>query len=100
MGKPSRDKGGRVERLLCALFRGWGLATKRVGVAGAHGHDVDLYVPERVLPYCVEVKARKDGFRELHKWLAKDGADMLALRSDNHEFIFVIPERVLRELLT
>ena len=99
MGKASRDKGGRVERLLCAKLREWGLKAERVGVAYASGHDVDFYVPDRDAPFCAEVKARKDGFRELHKWLAKDGADIIALKSDNKEFIFVIPERILRELL-
>ncbi len=85
--------------MLCKLLRGWGLKSERVGVAYASGHDVDFFVPGRDAPFCTEVKARASGFKTLHAFLERDGADMLALKTDNKEFIFVIPERVLRELL-
>lgn len=103
MGKPSRDKGARRERELVKLFREWGLEAYRVPLSGATEHskgDVDVYKIGRDAPLCGESKARKDGFKQLYAWLEKDGADYLALRKDNAEWLFVLPERVLRELLT
>ena len=105
MGKASRDKGARRERELVNMFRDWGLQAYRVPLSGATEHskgDVDVYKIGRDAPFCGEAKARKDGagFKSLYDWLEKDGADYLALRKDNAEWIFVIPERVLRELMT
>lgn len=102
MGKPSRDKGARRERELVALFRSWGLEAYRVPLSGATEHskgDVDCYKIGRDAPFCGESKAKKGGFKQLYSWLEKDGADYLALRKDNAEWIFVLPERVMRELL-
>lgn len=102
MGKPSRDKGARRERELVKLFQEWGLEAYRVPLSGATAHskgDVDVYKIGRDAPFCGEVKARQDGFKRLYDWLEKDGADFLALRADKAEWIFVLPERVLRELL-
>ncbi len=98
--KKSRDKGGRVERDLVNLFKSWGLRAERVGVAYASGHDVDVYKVGRDAPLCGESKARSNGFKQLYAWLDKDGADFLALKADRRETLFVVPERIMRELIT
>ena len=100
MGRRSRDKGRRVEHNLVNLFKSWGLKAERVGVAYASGHDVDVYKLNRPAPLCGECKARANGFKQLYAWLDKDGADFLALKADRQETLFVLPERVMRELLT
>ncbi len=100
MAKKSRDKGGRAERSLVNLFKSWGLRAERVGVAYASGHDVDVYRAWHDAPLCGESKVRADGFKQLYAWLDKDGADFLALKADRRETLFVLPERVLRSLLT
>lgn len=38
--------------------------------------------------FCLEVKARADGFRELYSWL--DGRDVLILKADRHEPLVVV----------
>ncbi len=97
MGKASREKGARNERNLVTLFRSWGLRAERVGVAYAPGHDIDVYKPGRDAPFVVELKSRAAHPKWLTGWLADN--DMLALKSDRAETLFIIPERVLRELL-
>ena len=99
MGRSQRAKGGRRERELVQMLKSWGLKSVRVGHETSNIADVDVYRPGRDAPFCGECKARKDGFKQLYAWLDKEGADYLALRADNEEWIFVLPERVMRELL-
>lgn len=99
MGKSQRRKGGRRERELVNLFKSMGLKAVRVGYEGSNTADVDVYKVGRDAPFCGECKARKDGFKLLYAWLDKEGADYLALRADNAEWLFVLPERVFRELM-
>ncbi len=98
MGKASREKGRRGEQNLVNLFRSWGLRAERVGVAYAPGHDIDVYKPGRDAPFVVELKSRAEHPKWLTGWLGEN--DMLALKSDRADVVFIIPERVLRELLT
>ncbi len=97
MGKASRDKGARRERELVALFRSWGLRAQRVGIAYNPGPDIDVYKTGRDAPFVVELKSRAEHPKWLTGWLGEN--DMLALKSDRAETLFIIPERVLRELL-
>tara|TARA_Y100001973_G_scaffold3652_1_gene5360 strand:+ start:2804 stop:3172 length:369 start_codon:yes stop_codon:yes gene_type:complete len=99
---PSKIKGDRIEREVIALFKQAGLEAKRidarVGQFGADAsHDVDVYKPGRDAPLCGEVKARKSFPKWLTGWLADN--DWLALRGDREEPIFILPQRVMIELL-
>ena len=108
--KRPRGRRQRPERELVALFRKWGLEARRVpiggggepGGAGEPGDDAgaDAYKIGRDERFVGECKVEKDGFHELYAWLESDGADYLALRAEHAEWIFVLPERVMRELLT
>lgn len=98
MGKASRDKGVRNERNLVNLFRSWGLRAERVGVAYAPGHDIDVYRKGRDAPFVVELKSRAEHPKWLTGWLADN--DFLVLKSDRAEALIIMPQRVLRELLT
>ncbi len=112
--KRARNKGGkgdRPERALVALFREWGLEARRVPLPGAvresEGEgigepqgDADIYKIGRDPPLVGECKMHKDGFKQLYAWLESDGADYLALKDDHADWLFVLPERVMRELLT
>lgn len=102
MGKPSRDKGARRERELVLLFKAWGLRAERVPLSGAARyqggcHDVDVYKCSRDAPLAGEVKARKKFPTYLTEWLAEN--DYVALKGDREEWLFILPERVMRELL-
>lgn len=102
MAHPSKIKGDRIEREIIATFKQAGLEAKRIdarlGQFGADAsHDVDVYKPGRDAPLCGEVKARKSFPKWLTGWLADN--DWLALRGDREEPIFVLPQRVMLELL-
>jgi hypothetical protein len=62
----------------------------RVALSGAGG---DRFAGDIVLPligrdFCVEVKARADGFRELYSWL--DQRDGLILKAHRQEALVVV----------
>jgi len=100
MGKSQRDKGNRVERLLVNMFRGWGLKALRVPLSGATEYakgDVDVYPPGRDAPLIGEVKSRKKIPGWIKEWLGEN--DYLALKGDREEFLFVVPEATMCELL-
>ena len=102
MGKRSKTKGSRVELMITKMFRSWGLKAEKVPLSGATPYargDVDVYPKGKDSPFIGEVKARANGFKTLHSWLEKDGADYLALKTDHKDVLFVVPERVMRELL-
>ena len=115
MAKRSRGKRGRGgkdnrrERELVALFHEWGLEARRVELPTAadgtevpevSGDDADIYKIAHEPPLVGQCKTQTDGFKQLYAWLEGDGADYLALRTEHSEWLFVLPERVMRELLT
>ena len=89
-----------------ALFHKWGLEARRVPIGAPSESesepedDTEAYKIGRDAPLIGECKAEKDGFQDLYAWLESDGADYLALRAEHAEWLFVLPERVMRELLT
>lgn len=105
MGKSQRDKGNRTERAIVNYWRGLGLKASRVplsgGAGGDYGGDIDLYAfGESEAPLIGESKARGAGFKTLYTWLAnKPEPDFLVLKADNAERLYVLPERVMRDLV-
>jgi Holliday junction resolvase len=89
-GRRSRDKGARVERAIVRALQGRGFAAERVPLSGAAGGRFagDVVMPLMGREFCLEVKARADGFRELYSWL--DGRDVLILKADRHEPLVVV----------
>jgi Archaeal holliday junction resolvase (hjc) len=89
-GRRSRDKGARTERGIVHALQANGFAAARVPLSGAAGGrfsgDVVLQLMGRDL--CLEVKARADGFRELHAWL--DERDVLIVKADRQEPLAVV----------
>ena len=70
-GRRSRDKGNRTERAIVKALQERGFGAERIPLSGAAGGSYvgDLTVPVLGVDRCVEVKARRDGFRELYGWL-------------------------------
>jgi Holliday junction resolvase len=105
MGRPSRDKGLRVEQALVNLHRDLGIHAERVPLSGAsryqgNGADLDVYAFGRDAgPLVAEVKARAsgEGFATLERWLGEN--DALFLRRDRAEPIVVLPWRSWARLL-
>jgi hypothetical protein len=83
-GKRSRDKGQRREREFASLIGG-----RRVPLSGAQeGYENDV----EGLGMKWEVKARKDGFKQIYKWIEdeREKPDALALKADRKDWIVVM----------
>lgn len=91
MSAASVRKGARREHELARLLGG-----QRVPLSGAAGGAFSGDVLHPTLGR-LEVKARKDGFTSLYRWL--EGADWLALRADRKPWLVVLPLDRLLELL-
>ena len=81
-------KGQGVERAIAKALQANGLAAVKVSRAYQSGHDILLPIAGRDL--CVEVKARADGFRELHSWLK--GRDVLIVKANRRDPLVVSRE--------
>jgi Holliday junction resolvase len=89
-GRAPRRKGNRLERALVRVLQAHGFAAERVPLSGAVGGRFggDMVIPMMGRDLCVEVKARRDGFRELYCWL--NGRDVLIVKADRHEPLVVL----------
>ncbi len=95
MGRASRSKGQRVERAIVAALQEHGLAAERVPLSG-QGADrrgstrfkADVSLPVLGTDQRLEVKARKDGFRELYAWLEDNFG--LVIKADRKDPLVVL----------
>ena len=101
-GKPSRDKGARVEREIVNLLKENGLFAERVPLSGAAGgsYSGDVRFGKSCANWVGEVKARKDGsgFKTLDRWLGDN--DTLFLKKNNADIMVVLPLDRFLELMT
>jgi hypothetical protein len=101
MGKPSRDKGSRVEREMVNALRAEGIDAERVPLSGAAGGSFagDIVVRHHEAKRSVEVKARKDGagFKTLEDW--KGDHDFLFLKRNHREPMVVMDWDLFVELM-
>ena len=96
MGKPSRDKGLRVERDLVNKLKESGVDAKRVPLSGAaEGFKGDIQIGDLI----AEVKARKDGagFKTLEYWLGPN--DVLFLKKNNKEPMVILTWDLFVEMI-
>lgn len=91
MGKRSRDKGQRGERMLVHLLQDRGYAAERVPLSGAAGgsYKGDLSVPVLGIDRLIEAKWRAGGFAQLYAWLGDNYA--LIVKADRKKPLLVIP---------
>jgi len=101
-GKPSRDKGARVEREIVNLLKENGLYAERVPLSGAAGgsYTGDVRFGSTCANWVGEVKARKNGsgFKTLERWLGEN--DTLFLKKNNADIMVVLPFDRFLELMT
>lgn len=90
-GRRSKQKGNRTEREFAKLIVG-----ERVPLSGAVGGKYSGDVIGLGLTW--ECKARKDGFKQLYKWLDSE-SDALAVKADRKEWLVVIPLSKFQELI-
>lgn len=91
MGKKSRDKGNRVERLIVQALRNSGFAdAQRVPLSGA---ALGAFAGDVSLSVCAEnwrgeVKCRATGFGQLYAWL--DPVRFLVVKADHKDPLIVM----------
>lgn len=99
----SKNKGDREERDVVNTHLEWGIFAKRTLEAGARSNsavhwDIDLYHKGKdAAPLIGECKVRKDGFKKIYDWLHEN--DFLTIRADRKERLYVVPERIWKELI-
>ena len=90
MGKPSRDKGMRLERKVVHLHHDQGIAAERVPLSGAAGGSFggDIVIADT---WRAEVKGRAsgEGFATIKRWLGTN--DILFLLEDRADPLVVLP---------
>jgi hypothetical protein len=97
MGKKSKRKGYRIEHEIEEILIGEGINAKRIPLSGASWIKGDIIVSINGKEYIGEVKTRKEGFKEIYKWLF--GKDFLFLRADRKEFLVVMNMEKFLELI-
>lgn len=86
----SRRKGYRTEHEIVKKLRGYGINTRRVPLSGgAPFFSGDILIEINGKEYKCEVKARKDGFKQIYKWLEE--RDLLLIKADRKEYLVIIP---------
>ena len=86
MGKMQRNKGNRVEREIVNYLKENGIPAKRVPLSGAaEGFKGDIIIDGSLR---AEVKARKDGFKQIYEWL--EGNDYLFIKANRKPVLVVM----------
>jgi Holliday junction resolvase len=97
MGKKSKRKGYRIEHEIEGILTREGVNAKRIPLSGSSWLKGDIFIELLNKGYVGEVKARKEGFKEIYKWL--DGKDFLFLRADRKDFLIVMNIKTFLELI-
>lgn len=87
MSRKERDKGARREREIASLLPG----AQKVSRAWAEGPDLSW------LNRDVEVKARKDGWKLVYRWL--EGAKILVTKADRRPWLVMMEVDELLDII-
>jgi hypothetical protein len=89
-GRQSKSKGYREEHLAEVDAQNAGIAAERIPLSGAAGGKFrgDLSVSLIGRDLIAEVKVRRNGFRELYRWLGKN--DMLFVRANRQRRLVIL----------
>lgn len=99
--KGNKRRGYVLEHEVEQYWRNLGAECKRVFASGAYkrlGEDFEGDV--QLEGHKIECKRRKDGFRELYKWLDQDDADLLVVRADRKKRLYILTEDLITEFAT
>ena len=100
MPNKNKRRGYELEATTRDFWIDHGFTAKRTLASGAYKnqlgeeHAADLWIED----FSVEAKRKKSGFKFLYDSLAQDDADILVVRQDRCERIYVLPEDTLLKL--
>ena len=99
MGRMSREKGAREERIIIEWFKSIGLDVRRTAASGAmQGHSGDFELNLLGQTFTGEGKARASGFRSIYKWL--EGHAFLTCRANGQKPIVVCTQWFWEHIIT
>ena len=100
-GRQAKRKGREGEKQVEKELNKYGLEAYRVPLSGAlkgrFSGDVKCKIGG--VEKKIEVKRRKDGFKELYKFLEQDNSDMVFARADRKGWLVIMPVEQLISLL-
>ena len=102
MSARNKQRGYELEKDTVDIWRTLGVACRRVFGSGSYkkplGPDYagDLVLDER---FTVECKRRKSGFKLLYDAFDQDDADIVVVRQDRNERLYVLKEKTMVRLL-
>lgn len=88
MGKSQRDKGYRTENNVRIKAVSHDLAAYRVPLSGGASIKGDVVVTGKGGDWVIEVKCRRDGFKQIYEWLGDN--DALVIKADNKRELVVL----------
>jgi Archaeal holliday junction resolvase (hjc) len=97
-GRSPRQKGNRAERAIVRFLQERGFAAERIPCSGSAGGSFcgDVSMPLLGVDRRIEVKVRRNSFRNLYDWLIE--RDFLVVRADRREPLVVLPLRLAAEI--
>ena len=100
MGNRNKARGYELERETVLHWQNLGLECNRVFGSGAFKNQLGAnYAGDLLLAgFTVECKRKKSGFKFFYDSLAQDDADMLVVREDSNERLYVMPEKTVEAI--
>lgn len=101
MNGRNKQRGAELEREVVAAASAAGIAADRVFASGAYKNQLgqDFAGDVRLCGYRVECKRRKTGFKLIYKAFAQDDADIVVVRADRAERLYVLREPLFLKLM-
>jgi hypothetical protein len=100
MSSRNKKRGYELEAETVKHWQGLGVDCKRVFASGAYKQLGDEFAGDLMLSgFIVECKRKKSGFKFLYDSLAQDDADMLVVRQDRAERLYIMSEETVETLL-
>tara|TARA_B100001013_G_scaffold256636_1_gene160354 strand:- start:2443 stop:2772 length:330 start_codon:yes stop_codon:yes gene_type:complete len=102
MSRRNKVRGYELEKETVDFWRSLGVACRRVFGSGSYKKQLGPdYAGDLVLAgrYTVECKRRKSGFKLLYDAFEQDDADIVVVRQDRNERLYVIREKTMVRIL-
>ena len=101
MNGRNKQRGAELEREVVAAASAAGIAAERVFASGAYKNQLgdDFAGDVRLGGFRVECKRRKTGFKVIYDAFLKDNSDIVVVRADRADRLYVLREPLLLKLM-
>jgi len=100
-GARNKARGYELEAEVVEAAKAAGIDARRVFGSGAYKRELgpDFAADVHIGPYRLEAKRRKNGFGLLYDAFAQDEADIVCVRADRGERLYVVREPLFLQLI-